>query len=50
MEIPKRLLGKTGIEVTVMGLGGEGILRTHGHEKEASQLINAAIDLGVTYF
>jgi aryl-alcohol dehydrogenase-like predicted oxidoreductase len=50
MEIPKRILGNTGIEVTIMGLGGEGILRTHGYEKEASQLINTAIDLGVNYF
>jgi aryl-alcohol dehydrogenase-like predicted oxidoreductase len=50
MEIPKRILGNTGIKVTVMGLGGEGILRTYGHEKEASRLINGAIDLGVNYF
>ena len=50
MEIPKRTLGNTGIEVTVMGLGGEGILRTYGYEKEAAQLINTAIDLGVNYF
>ncbi|HXX80374.1 MAG TPA: aldo/keto reductase [Thermodesulfovibrionales bacterium] len=50
MEIPKRILGNTGIGVTILGLGGEGILRTYGHEKEASQLINAAIDLGVNYF
>jgi aryl-alcohol dehydrogenase-like predicted oxidoreductase len=50
MEISKRILGNTGIGVTILGLGGEGILRTYGHEKEASQLINRAIDLGVTYF
>jgi len=50
MELPKRILGNTGVEVTVMGLGGEGILRTYGYEKEASQLINTAIDLGVNYF
>lgn len=50
MEIPKRILGNTGIGVTVLGLGGEGILRTYGYENEASQLINTAIDLGVNYF
>ena len=50
MELPKRILGNTGVEVTVMGLGGEGILRTYGYEKEASHLINTAIDLGVNYF
>lgn len=47
--IPKRTLGKTGVEVTILGLGGEGILRTHGHEREAYELINRAIDLGINY-
>ena len=47
--IPKRKLGKTGVEVTLMGLGGEGVLRTHGYEKEAYDLINRAIDLGINY-
>jgi len=49
MEIPKRRLGKTGIDVTILGLGGEGVLRTFGHDKEAYQLINRAVDLGITY-
>jgi aryl-alcohol dehydrogenase-like predicted oxidoreductase len=48
--IPKRRLGGTGVEATLMGLGGEGILRTFGNEKAANQLINRAIDLGITYF
>jgi|GEM_PF-4005194 len=26
MDIPKRKLGKTGVEVTILGLGGEGVL------------------------
>lgn len=49
-NLPKRPLGKTGVEVTILGLGGEGALRTFGQEKEAVSLINRAIDLGVTYF
>ncbi len=49
MEIPIRRLGKTGIDVTILGLGGEGVLRTFGQEKEAYQLINRAVDLGITY-
>jgi aryl-alcohol dehydrogenase-like predicted oxidoreductase len=49
MSIPKRRLGKTGIDVTILGLGGEGILRTYGHDKEAYELINKAIDFGITY-
>ena len=50
MDITKRKLGKTGTEVTILGLGGEGILRTFGYEKEAYALINRAIDLGIGYF
>jgi len=50
MRIPKRTLGKTGIEVTIMGLGGEGVLRTFGREQEAYGLVNRAIDLGINYF
>jgi aryl-alcohol dehydrogenase-like predicted oxidoreductase len=50
MNLPKRLLGQTGVQLSIFGLGGEGILRTLGRDKEANELINAAIDLGVTYF
>jgi predicted aldo/keto reductase-like oxidoreductase len=50
MDILKRKLGKTGVEVTILGLGGEGVLRTDGYEKEAYALINKAIDLGINYF
>jgi predicted aldo/keto reductase-like oxidoreductase len=50
VEIPKRKLGKTGVDVTILGLGGEGVLRTYGHEREAESLIHRAIDLGITYF
>ncbi len=49
MNIPKRRLGKTEEHVTIVGLGGEGILRTYGYEKEAYSLINRALDLGITY-
>jgi aryl-alcohol dehydrogenase-like predicted oxidoreductase len=50
MEIPKRKLGKTGVDVTILGLGGEGVLRTYGYEREAYDLIHRAIDLGINYF
>ena len=49
MTIAKRTLGKTGQEVTVLGLGGEGVLRTFGREKDAAALVNRALDLGITY-
>jgi predicted aldo/keto reductase-like oxidoreductase len=48
--LPKRPLGKTGVEVTILGLGGEGVLRTYGQEREAVSLIQRAVDLGITYF
>jgi len=50
MDIPRRTLGRTGVDVTILGLGGEGVLRTFGHEKEAYTVINRALDLGVNYF
>jgi predicted aldo/keto reductase-like oxidoreductase len=50
MNLPTRALGNTGVEVTIVGLGGEGILRTFDYEDEADELISAALDLGVTYF
>src|SRR4030043_384521 len=48
--LPKRPLGKTGEEISMLGLGGEGILRTHEQEEEAVPLIRRALDLGITYF
>lgn len=49
MTLPLRTLGKTGVKVTILGLGGEGVLRTFGYEREAYTLINRAIDLGINY-
>jgi aryl-alcohol dehydrogenase-like predicted oxidoreductase len=50
MGIPSRILGRTGVKVTSIGLGGEGILRTFNHDRDAYALINRAIDLGINYF
>lgn len=49
MSIARRKLGKTGIDVTILGLGGEGVLRTFGQDKAAYTLINRALDLGINY-
>src|SRR4051812_45606738 len=48
--LPRRPLGRTGVEVTLFGLGGEGVLRTHGEEKAAVRVIHRALDQGVNYF
>lgn len=44
------MLGQTGQKITLLGLGGEGVLRTFGRDKEAVSLINRALDLGIGYF
>jgi aryl-alcohol dehydrogenase-like predicted oxidoreductase len=49
MAIPVRQLGRTGAQVTLLGLGGEGVLRTFGREREAAELIGRALDLGIRY-
>ncbi|MGE5892839.1 MAG: aldo/keto reductase [bacterium] len=49
MEIPRRKLGRTGAAVSILGLGGEGVLRTYGHDREAYAVINRALDLGINY-
>lgn len=49
-DIDSRYFGKTERRVTLVGLGGEGILRTHGQDERASAVIREAIDRGITYF
>lgn len=48
--LPARRFGRTGIEVSITGLGGEGILRTHGKDDAARTVIREAIDQSITYF
>lgn len=44
-----RVLGKTNVPVEMFSLGGEGILRTQGREREAVPMILEALKLGVKY-
>jgi aryl-alcohol dehydrogenase-like predicted oxidoreductase len=48
--IESRVFGRTGQEVTRVGLGGEGILRTYGRSAQAQEVIQEAIAQGITYF
>lgn len=48
--LPCRPLGRTGRQVTLFGLGGEGVLRTSGRMAEAVAVIDRALELGVNYF
>ncbi len=49
-ELQKRRLGRTGVEVTSFGLGGEGLLRSWSRQAEGVELVWRALELGVTYF
>jgi aryl-alcohol dehydrogenase-like predicted oxidoreductase len=45
----RRKLGRTGLEVEPVSLGGEGVLRTTGRADEAVPMILEALKLGVRY-
>jgi aryl-alcohol dehydrogenase-like predicted oxidoreductase len=49
-DISKRSFGRTGAEVTCVGLGGEGVLRTYGKQQAAELVIREAVSQGLTYF
>ncbi len=46
--IPLRPLGKTGVRVSMLGLGGAHFIRQS--EEEGVRIVHEAIDLGVTFF
>jgi aryl-alcohol dehydrogenase-like predicted oxidoreductase len=47
--MPTRPLGRTGFQVPLFSLGGQGLLEHPGHTDEAVAIINRALDLGVKY-
>jgi uncharacterized protein len=47
-EVPRRVLGRTGIEVSALGIGGH-TLGLAGSEAEATRIVHEAIDSGVTF-
>jgi predicted aldo/keto reductase-like oxidoreductase len=49
-QIPFRTLGKTGLRVKAIGLGGQALLEIKGQQKAAKYLIRKAVDLGINYF
>lgn len=50
--MPERILGKTGVNVPLLGLGGAGRtpLDNSGQEKESVAIVEAALSLGIRYF
>lgn len=45
-----KAFGSNGPHVTVVGLGGEGILRTHGEDARARAVITVALQRQIAYF
>jgi uncharacterized protein len=48
-EIPKRPLGRTGLQVSALGIGGYH-LGSVDSDAEATQIVNEALDAGVNFF
>ncbi len=47
-EIPRRPFGRTGVQVSALGLGGYDIGK-YGVEREAIRVVQEAVDAGVTF-
>jgi uncharacterized protein len=48
-EIPRRPLGRTGLEVSIIGVGGYH-LGSAEDQKQAQQIVDQAIDAGINFF
>ena len=48
--LPTTSFGITTQQVTVVGLGGEGVLRTFGRRNQAAAVIHQALEMGIKYF
>lgn len=46
----KRVLGKTGISVSVLGFGGAEIGFSNTSKRDAEQIVEAALNAGVNVF
>lgn len=51
-SMPERILGKTGVSLPILGLGGAGQtpLSQEGKEKESIALVERAFNLGIRYY
>jgi uncharacterized protein len=48
-EVPKRSLGRTGLQVSAMGIGGYH-LASASSDEEATRIVNEALDAGINFF
>jgi uncharacterized protein len=49
LPLPKRRLGKTGFDVSIVSLGGQSTIEQPGKFDESIEIINHALDLGINY-
>lgn len=49
-DMPKRELGKTGYQVSIFSLGGQGSLELSGTKENSLNIIRRAYELGINYF
>ena len=47
--VPVRALGKTGLDVSIIGLGGGHLSRKHLSEADSIRLVQLAVDEGITF-
>lgn len=49
-ELPRRALGKTGVEVAILGLGADGIVTDSTNPEDVARFLQEALDAGITFF
>lgn len=48
-DVPRRILGKTGVSVSVVGVGGHHIGRKYVPEEEGVRIVRTALDSGINF-
>lgn len=48
--VPTRLLGKTGVKVPILGLGGDGLVSESTDKETVEEFLTDVLDSGVTFF
>ncbi len=49
-QLPRRTLGKTGVEVAILGLGADGIVTDSTNSEDVARFLHEALDAGITFF
>ncbi len=49
-HLPRRVLGRTGVEVSILGLGGDGLISDSTDEDAVVRFLTSALDSGIDFF